>query len=236
MKHNYIFKTKQGCVCKIIKYINATCVLVEFQDAFKYRTITSARSIRNGQVKNKFHPCVEGVGYLGHGKYKSKDPHNAMEAQCYNMWHKMITRVYSGKQSAYAMCVVCDSWLNYQNFAVWYHDNYRKGWALDKDILIENNKIYSPITCIFVPQWLNNVFSGLGRESPSCGVCEASGRYIARTSQNGKQLNIGSFDTLAQARAAYLTTKRRVLIQYLYHRETPLAVRPRLILEIEKLT
>ena len=57
-------------------------------------------------------------------------------------------------------CTVCEEWLNYSNFKVWYDQNRIKGMALDldKDILFKGNKVYSPETCCFVPHAINTLF------------------------------------------------------------------------------
>lgn len=68
----------------------------------------------------------------------------------------IINRCYNAKfrekQLQYTGCTVCEEWLNYSNFKVWYGQNGIKGMALDldKDILFKGNKVYSPETCCFV--------------------------------------------------------------------------------------
>jgi len=69
----------------------------------------------------------------------------------------MMQRSYCDKLHAkhptYKECEVCEEWQYYQTFAAWYEDNYPKdgrSYALDKDIKVEGNKIYSPETCLFV--------------------------------------------------------------------------------------
>lgn len=62
---------------------------------------------------------------------------------------------------------------DFQHFAEWCQDQHgymnkdEKGnfWHLDKDILVRGSKIYSPETCCFVPERVNNLV--LGRRSDS---------------------------------------------------------------------
>lgn len=106
-----------------------------------------------------------GVGYIGEGSYKSS--FNGHKAPQYICWRNMLQRCYSEeyhiKQPTYRDCEVCEEWHCYQNFARWYDENYYevpgKKMQLDKDILIKDNKIYSPETCIFVPQNINSFFT-----------------------------------------------------------------------------
>lgn len=82
------------------------------------------------------------------------------------LWRDMMGRCYNGrhqkKQPTYIGCEVCEKWHNFQVFAKWYNENYYEiqgeRVALDKDILYKGNKIYSPGTCVFVPQSINNLF------------------------------------------------------------------------------
>lgn len=53
----------------------------------------------------------------------------------------------------------------YENFYEWLHsqENFEKwlngkDWAVDKDILIKGNKVYSSATCCLVPRQVNNLF------------------------------------------------------------------------------
>ena len=107
-----------------------------------------------------------GVGYMGDGKYKSKDE-NKKKTKAYNTWSHMLQRCYDAyylnEHPTYIDCYVCEEWHNFQNFAKWFYENYYEcndeQMQLDKDILIKGNKIYSPNTCILVPKRINSLFT-----------------------------------------------------------------------------
>ena len=152
---------KYNTPMKIIEYKSAKSVTVEFQDEYKFKVNTSYGNFKKGEITNPYDKTVYGYGYVGEGKYNRKDNHNR-----YEKWSKMIRRCYDpyelNKRPTYINCFVCDEWLNFQNFAKWYEENYYEVkdeiMALDKDILYKNNKIYSPKTCIFVPKRINSLF------------------------------------------------------------------------------
>lgn len=78
----------------------------------------------------------------------------------------MLKRCYSIKYHedypTYIECEVCDDWKYYSNFKKWYNENYyecnEERMHLDKDIICKGNKIYSPETCVFVPQRISSIF------------------------------------------------------------------------------
>lgn len=81
----------------------------------------------------------------------------------YRVWLSMIYRCYGKNiRPYYKNCNVCNEWLCYENFEKWFNENYyeidNEIVALDKDIFSCENKIYSPNTCIFVPQRINSAF------------------------------------------------------------------------------
>ena len=79
----------------------------------------------------------------------------------------MLTRCYSDKykkkKPTYEDCKVYEELLNFQNFAKWDSENYYEiegeTMCLDKDILVKHNKIYSPETCVYVPNTINVLFT-----------------------------------------------------------------------------
>ena len=133
----------------------------------------------------------------------------------------MVQRCYDEKfrhkWQSYVDCFVCDEWLNYQTFADWYVKNYREDWQLDKDILIKDNKIYSPETCMFVPKEINRVFirnKSIRGEYP-IGVTmskKVTPRYHAACcNEINKQTHIGTYDTPEEAFFAYKVFKEDVV-------------------------
>lgn len=82
----------------------------------------------------------------------------------YRTWLDMVRRCYDTSQKenprfkTYVGCTVTENWTKTSDFGDW--ANTQKGFGLpeymlDKDLLVTNNKIYSPETCCFVPREIN---------------------------------------------------------------------------------
>ena len=160
---------------------------------------------------------IYGKAYNSRGEYGSRENGNITKA--YDTWNSMVTRCYSYKyqsrQPTYIGCTVAEAWLDFQNFAKWFygHDYSNLGYHLDKDLLIPNNKIYSPETCCFVPSSLNNLLTNRKskRGAYPQGVClkKATGRFSARLMVDGKKKNLGYFDCPNEAHQAYKVAKEK---------------------------
>ena len=120
-------------------------------------------NFKNKSIKSHFTPTVYGVGVIGLENTRDK---NGDKLKSYESWKHILERCYDEKEQkkhpTYKGCMVCDEWLFYPNFKKWYEENYYEiegqKMNLDKDILIKGNKIYSPETCVFVPQNINKLF------------------------------------------------------------------------------
>jgi len=134
----------------------------------------------------------------------------------YRVWHDMLVRCYSERfhklQSTYIDCEVCSEWQYFSKFKSWMEIQDWQGKHLDKDLLGE--KLYSPETCCFVPQWLNNLFNDHGRDRGEypLGVCQDRGKIKASIKINGKNKHLGYFDTPEapeEAHLVYLKAKKQ---------------------------
>ena len=141
----------------------------------------------------------------------------------------MLKRCYSGeyqkKEPTYKDCTVCKEWLNYSNFKKWYDDNYYEidgeQMALDKDILVKGNKLYSPETCVFVSSRINNLFTknNSKRSKYYIGVnyrpeINSSNPYCASCGNTkGDQIYLGYFKTPEEAFYAYKEFKEKYIKQ-----------------------
>lgn len=148
---------------EIVEYINFKKVKVRFIDT-GFCVETRADQIRLGNVKDKLKPSVCGVGYVGDGEFKVSDGGKATKA--YIHWRGMMQRCYKDSihinQPTYKGCSVCDEWHNFQNFAKWFYSQERcgeSGIQVDKDIVVDGNKVYSPDFCILVSSAENNAKS-----------------------------------------------------------------------------
>ena len=157
MKKGTIFTTNNFGDLQIVNYETALVVHIIFCST-KYTCIAKASNIRRGFVRDPYKPFLAGVGYTGVGKYMYTK--NGKYKKAYSIWSGMIKRCYSKNEQKYCPtykeCTVCKEWHNFQLFAEWFIENYRPNTHLDKDILIEGNKEYSPKTCIFIDQKSNN--------------------------------------------------------------------------------
>ena len=156
-----------------------------------------------------------GIAYNSMGSYRTKEGKNKTKA--YSSWRSILQRCYDKKSlerySSYVGCAIASDWFDFQDFAAWFYSNpYSElDYQLDKDLLIPNNKIYSPETCCFVPRELNNLLldnSSVRGDLPQ-GVCfhKKNNVYIANIRIKCKQTYLGSFDSPDEAYQAYKTAK-----------------------------
>jgi len=142
-----------GSKITVIDYINSSNVYVQFDNGYITKTLWN--HFNKGNIKSPYCKTFRGVGYLGEGKYVCDDI-------WYDYWRAMIERVHIKNDNfhrTYADVTIYKEWYNYQYFAKWAEENYYEidnyKMELDKDILVKGNKIYSPDTCVFVPDILN---------------------------------------------------------------------------------
>lgn len=153
---------KKGFLMKIIEYKGSENIIVQFNDNNKTQVKTRYNLFRDGDVKYPYEKTLLGVASVGGTNIWENGKHK----KSYKVWSSMITRCYSKKyhkrQPTYKDCEVCKEWLCFENFEKWFNENYyeikNEKVCLDKDILVKNNKIYSPNTCCFVPQAINNYY------------------------------------------------------------------------------
>lgn len=190
---------------KIIEYVNNLNITVQFSEGYILKTRISDLII--GSIKNLNWPSVYGAGYVGIGKY------NTSYRRAYNIWAGIVQRCYDesyqSKKPTYKDVRVCEEWLNFQNFAVWFEKNYVEGYQIDKDIICPECKIYSPHTCAFVPLEINTFFAKRqNRKAKNIGVLEKYGKYHPYVSLNGNRKPLGVCDTLEEAQNKYKKAKK----------------------------
>lgn len=137
----------------------------------------------------------------------------------YLKWINMLERCYSRRQQiknpTYIGCTVCPEWLYLSNFKAWMEQQDWEGKQLDKDILIRENKIYSPETCVFVDASVN-LF--LTERTAARGDWPIGVNWHIKVKKfqancgdvlTGKKLYLGLFETSEEAHQAWLECKLR---------------------------
>lgn len=209
------FVTNEGYIIEIVSYKSQKEVTIKFEDGTLIRDKPYI-DIRKGKIKNPYHKSTYGIGYFGEGDYKSGS--NRKMHNYYVAWANILNRCYNKQhqekyQPTYSGCSVADRWHNFQVFAEWFCTNHKDGFALDKDILVKGNKIYSPETCCFVPQEINNVLTktNILRGDLPIGVRKEGNKYAAevkrKLSDTLRKHRIGVFDTPEEAFQAYKIAK-----------------------------
>lgn len=208
-----IFTTNHYGSLIITNYVNNCEVYVKFIDT-GYETKTRLGDIRNGKVKDRLVPSVCGVGVIGNETTKV----NGKALKEYQLWHNMLERCYCDKMHkinpSYKDCYTSENFNYYPYFKDWCSKQIgfnSKGWALDKDILVKGNKVYSENTCCFVPHDINLMFTK--RESKRgehpIGVYYSSDRngFIAMLSITNKRKGLGTYSTPEEAFQSYKQAK-----------------------------
>ena len=212
---------------KIIEYRNAKDIDIYFPQynwTFKHGRYSH---FKEGSIICPYEKRFRGIGYLGEGEYKTRE--NNKETRCYHEWMKILQRCYDSsyqeKYPTYKDCIICEEWMCYQNFAEWYYNNYytinNEKMEIDKDILCKGNKIYSPQTCIIVPQRINKLFtkSNKLRGDLPIGVYynKQNKKYRSQINkiENGKKQRVylGLYNTPQEAFESYKKAKENYIKQ-----------------------
>ena len=209
----------------IVNYACYNDITVQFKKTGELIKTTYS-NFKNGFVKSRFTPSVYGVGIIGNEKSRDE---NGEIIKGYSVWTSMLSRCYSDEYKkthpTYKGCCVCEEWHNYSDFKEWFYNNYyeipNEQMALDKDILVKGNKIYSPDTCVFVPQNINNLFikSNKIRGKYPIGVYfnKDANKFTAQCNifYNGKKQykNLGFYNTIEEAFNSYKQFKENYIKQ-----------------------
>ncbi len=164
-------------------------------------------------AKNKL---IYGVG-INDADYQVYTSIDGKRVVCpfYSKWKSMLTRCFSEKYQSthktYIGCTVCDDWLSFSKFKGWMAQQDWSGNELDKDLIIEHNKVYSPETCLFISGTVNlfltyNQKTGL---LPGVTYRERKGKYQSRVCNpfTGKQESLGYFLTQEESHLAWKQRK-----------------------------
>lgn len=138
----------------------------------------------------------------------------------YSVWTQMLLRAtsekYKQKHPTYAEVTVCEEWLKFTAFKLWWDKQPQgKDLELDKDLLTEGNKQYNPETCVLVPSQVNNLFlsrEAMRGEQPLGVYCDSRKirvRYVACIGLGfGRgQKYLGSFRCPKEAHSAWQKAK-----------------------------
>lgn len=162
--------------------------------------------------KNKL---VYGVGF---NDFEGSITFNKKAITSYSLWVSMLQRCYSkklhNKAPTYIGCTVCTEWLTFSNFKQWHDNNYREGMQLDKDILVEGNKIYSSATCRYIPAKINSILNDRrnARGDLPLGIRSHKKKYFRGQCSIGNSERLTrSFKTLEEAVTWYSETKARIV-------------------------
>lgn len=142
----------------------------------------------------------------------------------YEVWYDMFRRCCSSWKRSdsyinYKDCSVCEEWLIFSNFKSWMETQDWEGKVLDKDLLILGNKIYSPNTCIFISNELNQFFKDRSNHRGKCssvGVTITDGKYVSRCSDPflKERVYLGFYDTEEEAHLAWKDYKHKLSLQW----------------------
>lgn len=143
----------------------------------------------------------------------------------YSKWIGMIKRCYSinelKRKPSYKDCYVCEEWKYFMAFRSWMIEQDWEGKQLDKDLLVYQNKVYSPDTCIFIEQKLNKFMTksnkirgeypiGVNfRKRPKDMINDFTNPYFVQMGRDetGKRNYVGVFPTPEEAHRAWQLAK-----------------------------
>lgn len=193
---------------EVIDIVNSRKVKIRFVDT-GYERFAQKSHVLKGDVRDYNRNSYLGVGVASKGV--------DIKSGVFVAWTSMLTRCYSDnflkRNPSYEGCIVSEYFKKFENFKEWYESkillNY--GWALDKDILIKGNKLYSEDTCVLIPSEINNLVlnSKATRGESPLGVYydKSRNKFQAYLSKHGKRKHLGRYDSVEEAFYVYKEAK-----------------------------
>lgn len=139
---------------------------------------------------------------------------HGVHMKSYKIWGRVLERCYDQKYKkknpSYNDVTICDEWIKFSNFKTWFDNNYVDGYEIDKDILVQGNKVYSPDTCCFVPRRINTLLLNKQRTNTSgmIGIFKNENEtYSANITMCEVKKHLGTFKTAGEASEAYVKAK-----------------------------
>lgn len=164
---------------------------------------------------------VYGFGVNDAG-YQVKFVINGKTVACpfYERWKGMLRECYSKKaierRPSFSVKRVCREWMSFATFKAWMEKQEWQGMELDCDLLSDGRAIYSPETCLFIPNVVNRFMadSFAIRGAYPVGVHKVTGKNCfqsrCRNPITGKKESVGYFDNPDDAHNAWRLRKHEI--------------------------
>jgi len=149
----------------------------------------------------------------------------------YNMLRRSYSQVYHKVHPTYIDCSVSEEFKKLSDFIKWVDAQPDRGWEgkhLDKDLLFESNKVYSPQTCVFLSEDTNKFLNdnSASRGKYMLGVKISANKknpYRAKCNDPLKRYkpDIGYFPTEIQAHLAWKLCKYKYALDVAEYEDDP---------------
>lgn len=134
-----------------------------------------------------------------------------LRRRAYNTWYLMHRKTYDETHRHYkAGYKVCPEWHTFDNFLVWFVDNFKKDCVMSVSSL-SKDKIYSPENCCYVPRYIDNFFLKFSDK----GYRDRSKYYEAKACYFHNEWLAVKSQTEVDARNDYLAIKELSLLNAL---------------------
>lgn len=227
LRTNYFGREKENNFGKyvVIEHTKIGYVTVRFE---KSSTIAEfpISTFNKNQCYDFMQPTVYGVGYLGE---IIKNDKCEIKHQANSIWRGVLRRCYFEdtweNRPNYEGCSVSDEWKSLKSFKSFLKGQidlgfYKKGYQLDKDLLVHGNKLYSAETCVFLPFILNSLQQvdkrSKGGYLPGVHYATERGKYKTEVYFDGKKYFLGRFESEIEAFEVYKKAKEDLVRENIY--------------------
>jgi hypothetical protein len=164
---------------------------------------------KNGKYIKYRNKLVKGIGVCDlptSDKYGKRLKSNVLWMSIFER-APVTTGYLKDRDPTYVDVSIDPRWYKYSGFVPWFNEHYREGFALDKDLRINGNKIYGPDTCAFVPQYINNLTLDHSHKTYAYphGVTfnKKQNSFVAQIGLFGSYMCLGYFSSPEEAAVVY---------------------------------